>query len=108
MVLLSYRTLRKPRCTAKVSVRNGTKHYLNLQFAVLDHIEFDMILGRNYRQMFGYRLTGVPTKLPGPALFEPDNLIPPATLDDIIPEPVTYQPLIEALRLNTTVTYAAT
>jgi hypothetical protein len=42
----------------------------------------------------------VPTKLPGPQIFEPDDLIPPVTLDDILPVPVKYQPLIDALHRN--------
>jgi hypothetical protein len=86
--------------TATVSVSNGTERYLNLIFTVLDKIEFDMILGRNYHQIFGYKLVGVPTKPPGPQITEPDALIPPVTLEDIIPTPVTYPPLIEALTRN--------
>jgi hypothetical protein len=49
--------------------------HTNLIFTVLPKIEFDMILGRNYHKQFGYRIVGVPTKLPGPSTLELDDLI---------------------------------
>jgi hypothetical protein len=42
--------------TVAVSIKNGTGSYHNLKFTVLDYIDFDLIHGRNYHQMFGYRL----------------------------------------------------
>jgi hypothetical protein len=79
---------------------NGTQIHDNLLFTVLPQIEFDLIIGRNYNQRFGYRLVGVPTKRPGEEIVELDDLIPPITLDDIQPTPVTYPPLIAALAEN--------
>jgi hypothetical protein len=86
--------------TVKVAINNGIHQYKDLTFTVLPHINFDLIIGRNFHQKFGYRLVGVPTQLPGPAINEPDNLIPHVSLDDIKPVPVTYPPLIAALQLN--------
>jgi hypothetical protein len=55
--------------TTMVNLKNGTDSFNNLVFTVLPHIEFDMIIGRNFRQQLGYKLIGVPSKKPGPELL---------------------------------------
>jgi hypothetical protein len=49
-----------------VNLKNGKQTFNNLVFTVLPHIEFYMIIGRNFHQQLRYKLIGVPSKKPGP------------------------------------------
>ncbi len=54
----------KIKHTFKGVLKNGT-HSLPLMFKEVADIGYDVIIGRNSFQLFGYKLTGIPVKSPG-------------------------------------------
>jgi hypothetical protein len=87
------------KCTVVIDCGNGDNMFRNLRFAVID-IPYDLIIGRNYFALFGFVLSGLPVKLPGPQVTVTDQLVPPINPEEILPPPVTDPRLIEALARN--------
>jgi hypothetical protein len=63
------------------------RHYINentvfkdSKFTVID-IPYDLIIGMNYFQMFGFVLSGIPVKLPESQVTGTDELIPPIDIE---------------------------
>jgi hypothetical protein len=74
--------------TVVIDCGNGDNMFRNLRFTVID-IPYDLIIGRNYFSLFGFVLSGLPVKLPGPQVTITDQLVPPIDPEEILPPPVT-------------------
>jgi hypothetical protein len=78
---------------------NGNKVYRKLKFTVID-IPYDLIIGRNHFELFGFVLNELPVKPPGPQVTATDDLIPPIEQDTLKAPPVIDTRFIEALERN--------
>jgi hypothetical protein len=91
--------LEKSLGSVEMDCGNGTDLFRNIHFTVIE-IPYDLIIGRNYFQMFGFVLSGLPVKKPGPQVTVTNELVPPISVEDIAAPPVMDPRLIEALKRN--------
>jgi hypothetical protein len=82
---------------------NGNKVYRKLKFTVVD-IPYDLIIGTNYFELFGFVLSGLPVKPPGPQVTAAEDLIPHMEQDTLKAPSVSDTRLIVALELNAAIT----
>jgi hypothetical protein len=68
--------MEKSLVTVAIDCGNGDNIFRNIRCTVID-ITCDLIIGRNYFAWFGFILSGLPVKMPGPQITATDELVPP-------------------------------
>ena len=62
--------------TTSLLVENGEKEPILVTFALMDHDQYQVILGTPEFKALGYELKGIPSKKPGPSIINLDELLP--------------------------------